>query len=232
MNPTDVTISVADGSFGAYLALPPAQPVAGVIVIQEFLGVNPAMRQIVDHYAAAGYLAIAPDLFWRLEPNLQLSDKKPEDMEKAFDLFGKFDVDLGIADLKATLAYLRAHPHSNGKVGTVGFCLGGKLAYLMATRSDADCNVSYYGVGIDALLSEGDQIQQPLLMHLAEQDEFVPLQAQATIQAHFGNNAHVTSYSYPNVSHAFARPDGVPYVEAAANLANERTMSFFQQNLA
>jgi carboxymethylenebutenolidase len=232
MNKTEVRISVADGSFSAYLVLSAAQPVAGVIVIQEILGVNATIRRVADRYAEAGYLAIAPDLFWRLEPNVQLSDRKPEDKEKSFDLFGKFDVDLGIEDLKATLAYLRAHPHSNGKVGTVGFCLGGKLAYLMATRSDADCNVSYYGVEIENLLTESAQIQKPLLMHIAEKDEYVPPEAQASIHADLNGNDRVILYSYPNVSHAFARLDGVPYVKAAAELANERTMSFLRQNLA
>ena len=137
-----VSIKAADGgNFDAYLVLP-ANPNGGTVVcIQEIFGVNHAMRDIAQYWADQGYVAIAPDLFWRQEPHVDITDGSDEEWQKAFSLYQGFDIEKGIADLQATVAYARGLAGSNGKVGTVGFCLGGKLAYLMACRSDTNCNV-------------------------------------------------------------------------------------------
>ncbi|NEO26021.1 MAG: dienelactone hydrolase family protein, partial [Kamptonema sp. SIO4C4] len=155
----EITIQASDGgSFQAYLATPNADLAPGVVMIQEIFGVNETMRGLADGYAAAGYLAIVPDLFWRQEAGVQLSDQKEADWKRAFELYQGFDEDKGTEDLIATLNTLRLMENCLGRVGTVGFCLGGKLAYLMATRSDADCNVGYYGVGIEKNLDEAETI--------------------------------------------------------------------------
>jgi carboxymethylenebutenolidase len=154
MTTQTITIPALSGdSFSAYLAAPSSQPRAGIVLIQEVLGVNKNMRQTADDYAKAGYLVFVPDLYWRLEPDVQLDPEDEKQWAKAFELLGAFDVDSGVEDLKATLSFLRQYPSSTGKVGSVGFCLGGKLAYFMATRTDADANVSYYGVEIDKNLA-------------------------------------------------------------------------------
>ena len=220
------------GAFKAYVEKPASGAGPVVICIQEIFGVNHAMRDIAKHWAEQGYIAIAPDLFWRQEPGVDITDKSEAEWQKAFSLFKGFDLDKGIDDLKATIAYARSMTGATGKVGTVGFCLGGKLAYLLACRSDADCNVSYYGVGIEELLGESGQIQKPLLMHIAEEDGFVPKEAQATIKEGLAHLAPVQIYSYPGMDHAFARIGGVPYDEANANLANGRSLEAFKTALA
>jgi carboxymethylenebutenolidase len=229
---SEVTIRAADGgSFSGYLATPKSGKGPGILVIQEIFGVNQVMRDITDGFAAQGYVALCPDLFWRQEPGIQITDKTEAEWARAFQLYQGFDEAKGADDLKATLAHLRALPACTGKAGSVGYCLGGKLAYLMATRSDADCNVGYYGVGIDKALDEASKITRPLMLHIAEKDQFCPPEAQAQIKATLGKNPKVTIHSYPGLGHAFARPGGEHYDKAAAETANKRTAEFFKQHL-
>lgn len=229
----DTTIKVSDGTFAAYVSAPKtASPVAGMLVVQEIFGVNQVMRDLCDSYAAQGYLAVCPDLFWRQEPGIQITDKSDAEWQRAFALFKGFDQDKGAQDLAASLAHLRKLPGSNGKAGTVGYCLGGKLAYLMAARSNSDCNVSYYGVGIDGALGEAGKIQKPLLMHIAAEDGYVPKDAQARIKQALGANEKVTIHVYEGTDHAFARVGGAHWNAAAAKLANDRTAAFLKKHLS
>jgi carboxymethylenebutenolidase len=229
---TEVTIRAADGgSFSAYLAAPKSGKGPGLVVIQEIFGVNKVMRDITDAFAAQGYVAMCPDLFWRQEPGIQITDKTDAEWKRAFALMQGFDQVKGVEDLKATLAALRKHPASSGKAGSVGYCLGGRLAYMMATRSDADCNVGYYPVGIQELLGEAKNIKKPLLLHIAEKDQFVPPEAQATIKQGLKDNKLVTIYSYPGADHAFARVGGQHYDKKAADQANQRTAEFLKKSL-
>jgi carboxymethylenebutenolidase len=228
----DITITAADGGkFTGYLATPKSGKGPGVLVAQEIFGVNEAMRGICDRLAAEGYVALCPDLFWRQEPGIQITDKTQAEWQRAFQLFQGFDIDKGIEDLKASLALLRKNPACTGKAGVVGYCLGGKLAYLMATRSDADCSVGYYGVGIEKSLDEASRITKPLMLHVAEKDQYCPPDAQRAIKETFGKHPQVTVHSYPNVDHAFARPGGQHFDTAAADQANARTRQFFKQHL-
>jgi carboxymethylenebutenolidase len=170
-------------------------------------------------------------LYWRLEPDVQLDPEDEKQWAKAFELLGAFDVDSGIEDLKASLSFLRRYPSSTGKVGSVGFCLGGKLAYFMATRTDADANVSYYGVDIDKNLAEATKIQKPLILHMSENDEYVSPSAQATIQQGLKDNPLVTIYRYEGVNHGFSRVGSSAYRKQAAELARDRTLAFLKQHL-
>ncbi len=232
MTDQNVTIpAFSGGSFSAYLAAPSTQPLAGIVLIQEVLGVNNNMRQTADDFAKAGYLVIVPDLYWRLEPDVQLDPEDEKQWAKAFELLAAFDVDSGIEDLKASLSFLRQYPSSTGKVGSVGFCLGGKLAYFMATRTDADANVSYYGVDIDKNLAEATKIQKPLILHMSENDEYVSPSAQATIQQGLKDNSLITIYRYEGVSHGFSRVGSSAYRKQAAELARDRTLAFLKQHL-
>ena len=228
----DTTIKVGDGSFTAYVSAPKgATKAAGILVIQEIFGVNQVMRDLCDGLAGQGYLAMCPDLFWRQESGIQITDKTEAEWARAFQLFQGFDQDKGAQDLSASLAHLRKLPGCNGKAGTVGYCLGGKMAYLMAARSDADCNVSYYGVAIDAALGEANGIKKPLLMHIAAEDKYVPREVQAKIKQALGANGKVTIHVYEGMDHAFARVGGAHYGAAAAKLANDRTAAFFKKHL-
>lgn len=226
------TITTKDGSFSAYVARPSQSPAAAVVVIQEIFGVNAVMREITDGLAAQGYLAICPDLFWRIEPDIDITDQSEAEWKRAFELFNAFDVDAGVSDIAATIATIRKDPGCNGKVGAVGFCLGGLLAFLTATRTDVDAAVSYYGVGIENRLPEAEKLSRPLLMHIAEEDQFVPKPAQAAILAALKNDKLIEIHTYAGRDHAFARRGGEHYNEADAKLAGGRTLAFFEKNLA
>ena len=229
----DILIDAADpGRFSAYLAEPAGTgPAPGMLVIQEIFGVNANVRAIADDYAARGYIALAPDLFWRQQPGVQLDSTTQAGWDEAMKFYQGFSETKGAEDLIASLAWLRTHKRLNGKAGAVGYCLGGKLAYLMATRSDSDATVGYYGVGIEGSLGEAGAITKPLILHVAEKDGFCPPEAQAKIRAGLASITHVTVYSYPGVDHAFARKGGDHYDAAAATLADGRTAQFFEQNL-
>ena len=221
------TVKARDGgSFQAYVAMPAKTPAPGLVVIQEIFGVNKVMRDLTDSFAAMGYVAICPDIFWRIEPGIDITDQSEAEWQKAFELFGKFDVDTGVQDLIATLDHVRGMPECTGKAGSVGYCLGGKLAYLMATRSSADANVSYYGVGLDELVGEAKTIAAPYLAHVAEKDGFVPPEAQAKFVPVLEAHPKATVHVYKGRDHAFARVGGKHYDKAAADLANVRTRDF------
>mgnify|MGYP000462917674 CR=1 FL=1 len=229
----ELTIQGKDGSFSAYVALPDtSSPAPGVVVAQEIFGVNQVMREVCDWLAGAGFVAVCPDLFWRIEPGIQLTDKTEAEWKRAFELFGLFDVDKGIADMQATLAALRGHEACNGKAGSVGYCLGGKITFLMATRSDSDASVGYYGVGLGDLLGEAGNIDKPLMLHIAEKDQFSSAEEIAKVKDGLAANPKATVHIYEGQDHAFARPGGEHYNEAAARLANGRTVDFFKEHLA
>jgi len=230
MSAETVTLSTGDGDFTAYLAHPASEPAAAIVVIQEIFGVNAFVREVCDRLAAQGYLAIAPDLFWRIEPGIDLTDHTDADWKRAFELYNAFDVDAGVKDIATTIDWTR--PKSSGKVGAIGFCLGGLLAYLTATRTDSDASVAYYGVGIEKFTAEADKLANPLLLHIAEEDQFVPKAAQAQILAALKNHARVETYSYPGRDHAFSRTGGDHYNADDAAKAAERTLAFFKKALA
>ncbi|HEX2816414.1 MAG TPA: dienelactone hydrolase family protein [Phenylobacterium sp.] len=226
------TITTADGTFSAYVARPAKPKAPAVVVIQEIFGVNQVMRDITDGLAGQGYLAICPDLFWRIEPGIDITDRSDAEWKRAFELFNAFDVEAGVGDIAATIAHVRADPGCDGKVGAVGYCLGGQLAFLTATRTDADASVSYYGVGLENRVAEAEKLTHPLLMHIAEDDQFVPRPAQAVILAALKDHPQVEIHTYPGCDHAFAREGGDHFNAAAAKLANGRTLTFFQKTLS
>ena len=229
---TMITIPSKDGkSFSAYLAQSAKMPAPVVIVIQEIFGVTDELKAKCDTLAKEGFIAVCPDLFWRLEPGLNLNSTVDADRAKAFDLFSKFDVNKGIDDLRAVMHTFKSHADSNGKMGCVGYCLGGKLAFLMACRAPLDASVSYYGVGLDQLLGEASSIKGKLMLHIAEGDKFVSPAAQQVIKEGLKDNKHVAIHSYAGVDHAFSREGGDSYDEKASALAYERTITFFRSNL-
>ncbi len=228
----DITINGPDGKFGAYLATPSAGRGPGIVVIQEIFGINQVMRDYTDAYAARGYFALCPDLFWRQEPGVQLTDKTEAEWKRAFALMEGFDADAGIKDIQASINHLRKAKGATGKVGAVGYCLGGFLAYLTACRTDSNASVGYYGVNIATKLDEAKNIKHPLMLHMAGKDQFVPPDAQKQMIDGLKDNRHVTLHQYPEMDHAFAREGGDHYDKACAELANGRTATFFRQHLS
>ena len=232
MKKSNIKVSTPDGTFGGYWAAPDAGAAPGVLVLQEIFGVNRFLRDRCDWLAGEGFSAFCPDLFWRLEPNIDISGKSDADMQRAFDLFGKFDIETGMKDVAASLRALREEKSCSGKVGAMGFCLGGQLAYLTAARTDADASVGYYGVSIETRLEEASSITNPLMLHIAEEDGFVPKEAQAKITAALAKHKTTTLHHYAGRDHAFAREGGENYHEEDAHLANKRTLDFLQKHLA
>ena len=230
-----LTVTTPDGAFSAYVARPAAASEGGkvpaVVVIQEIFGVNAVMRGVCDDLAAQGYLAVCPDLFWRIEPGIDITDQSEAEWKRAFELYNAFDVEQGVEDIAATIAAVRADPGCAGKVGSVGFCLGGLLSFLTATRTDVDASVCFYGVGIDQFVGEAATLDTPLMLHIAEEDQFVAKPAQAAIKAALNNHAGVEIFSYPGRDHAFARKGGEHYDAADALIAETRTLDFFKQTL-
>ena len=224
-----ISIAIGDDQFGAYLAKPTTALRGGVIVIQEIFGVNDDIKATADWLADEGYLALAPDLFWRQERHISLSAANDADVQKAFSLMIGYDDDLGIRDIQASIDYLR--DQGCPKIGTIGFCLGGRMVYLSACRTDADAHASYYGVGIQDMLDEARDITAPTLIHIAGADEFVPPEAQAAIAEGLAAHNQVEVHIYQGKDHAFARHNGMHYDAAATKLAHERTLTLFSEAL-
>lgn len=228
------TISIAtlsaDATFSAYVARPQATPSAAIIVIQEIFGVNKGIRQKCDKLAADGYLAVAPDLFWRLEPGVELDPDVEAEFQRALDLMGRFDQQVGIRDIEATIHHIRREMGVE-RVGCVGYCLGGRLAFMTAARTDIDASVGYYGVGIDGLLREKHAISRPLMLHIPTEDGFVDKDTQAAMHAGLDTHPRVTLHDYVGLDHGFATEIGKRRDEAAATLADGRTAAFFETHL-
>jgi carboxymethylenebutenolidase len=218
------------GEFDAYLALPASGYGPGIVVLQEIFGINQYLRDVADWYAAHGFVALVPDLFWRIQPGIELDDKA--DWKRAIELYQEIDETKAVEDAAAALTFLRKHPACSGRAGALGFCMGGNLAYLLSVRFKPDCAVGYYGVSIEKSLDEAKNLNSPLLLHIAGLDKFCPPQAQAQIHATLDANPLVTIHDYAHMDHAFARTGGEHHNAAAAELANLRSLEFLVNHLA
>jgi carboxymethylenebutenolidase len=227
-----ITVLTPDGAFEAYVARPTTQgPAPAIVVIQEIFGINADMRAHCDALAEQGYIAVCPDLFWRLEPGVELSDASEAEWGKAMDLYNRFDVDKGVQDVAATMEEARTLLGSSGKIGVMGFCMGGLLTFLTAARYGGDAAVAYYGGGTHKYADEFEKLQTPLIMHLGDADEFINRDARETIARAAALVEHVTVYTYAGQNHAFAREGGKHFNAEAAALAHERSMAFFERHL-
>jgi len=226
-----IDASDGSGSFSAYVAEPEGTPRGAIVVIQEIFGVNPGIRKKCDDWAAQGYLALAPDLFWRLEPGIELDPDIPDQFQQALGWMNRFDQNKGIEDIESAIRAARAKLGGHGKVGVVGYCLGGRIAFMTATRTDTNATVGYYGVGIDNLLGEKHAIAHPVLLHIAGADHFVTPDVQAKMHAGLDDHPKVTLFDYPGEDHGFAAEMGKRRSEAAAQLADERTAAFFAEHI-
>ncbi|MDD2326394.1 MAG: dienelactone hydrolase family protein [Alphaproteobacteria bacterium] len=229
---SQIQITTLDGTiFNALLAMPEGGNGSGLILIRGLFSKDDALLDLAKHYASLGFITVCPDLFHRQREDLEQTQHHETDWELAARLYKSFDVEAGVRDLLGTLAHIRQMPECGGKVGTVGYCLGARLAYLMATRSDVDCAVSYYGVGIDKMLDEMYDIRSPYLIHLAENDKLMPPSTQQRITTVLAKNKHITVHVYPCAEHGFARKSSMAYNPELAAQANERTDSFLKEVL-
>jgi len=226
-----IIINGRDGAFGAYIARPEALPAPAVVVLQELFGVNSDIRKHCDELAEQGFIAVAPDLFWRQEPGVDLSVTSEPDWQHGLRLYQVYNRDAGARDVKDTADTVAKMPECTGKIAVLGYCLGALMTFLTAVRYSVDAAVAYHGGDTDKYLGEVDGLHAPLLMHLAEEDEFISKPAQAAIKAALATKPSATVYSYPGQRHAFSRHNGAHYNAAAAVLANRRTSEFLVRQL-
>src|SRR3984885_108839 len=226
-----ITIEARDGAFAAYIVRPKALPAPAVIVLQELFGVNADIRKTCDELAEQGFVAVAPDLFWRQEPGVDLSVTSDADWQHGLRLYQAYDRDAGVRDIQDTLNAVAKLPECTGKIVVQGYCLGALMTFLTAVRCHVDAAVAYHGGDTEKYLGEVQNLHAPLLMHLGEEDEFISNAAQAQIKAALASKENATVYGYPGQRHAFARHNGTHYNAAAAALANGRTSEFLQRQL-
>jgi carboxymethylenebutenolidase len=227
-----IVIASPDGTFRAYTARPKTSPASAVIVLQELFGGNADIRKHCDELAEQGFLAVAPDLFWRQEPGVDLSVTSEADWRHGLRLYQAYDRDAGVKDVRDTIDAVRNLPDCNGKVALLGYCLGALMVFMTAVRNEGiDAAVWYHGSDTEKYLGEVDGLHAPLLMHLAEEDEFISKAAQAELKTALAGKPNATVYSYPGQNHAFSRHNGAHYNAAAAALANGRTSEFLHQQL-
>ncbi|WP_053136085.1 dienelactone hydrolase family protein [Pseudomonas sp. MIACH] len=218
-------------TFRGYLAVPASGTGPGLVLGQEIFGVNANMRAVADLYAEEGYVVLVPDLFWRMERNVDLGYTE-QDFAKAIDFFQRLDLDLAVDDISASFAKLKTLDQVEGDdFGFVGFCMGGKLAYLTATRTKAACSVGFYGMGIENYLDEVDNIRGRLVLHFAENDAYCDAQAREKISSALKGNKGSQIYVYPNVDHAFARAGSDHFDKPAALMAHERTIAALKREI-
>ncbi len=228
MTGTTITVAAGDGgTFNAYVSTPESGSGPGIVLLQEIFGVNRSMRAVADYYAEEGYVVIVPDLFWRIEPGIELGYSDAE-VQQARGYKQQFDIDTSIDDIAATIAALRALPQCVGKVGVLGFCLGGRLAFLTAARTDVDCAVSYYGGGIEQSLDEAGQIRCPMALHFGGDDSHIPMDAVAQVQGALAGRDDVEIYIYPGAGHGFAASARASYDKPAAMMAHSRSIALFR----
>lgn len=221
-------IQALDGfTFDSYMAVPESGTGPGLIVVHDIFGINETMRRRCDFYAQNGFVAICPDLFARQA----MPPYEESELDKAARLYKNFDVEAGVRDLLATLACFRKIQSGNGKVGVLGHCLGGRMAFLMATRSDVDCAVGYDNVGIDTFLDEIYDIRMPLLLHFGEQDKLMPSTSRARLLRALSKNPVIQTQIYTGADHGFSVSDSTKYQPECAKVAQERTLAFFNEYL-
>src|SRR5271170_3236909 len=226
-----ITINGRDGAFGAYIARPKVLPAAAIVVLHEVFGVNADIRKTCDELAEQGFVAVAPDLFWRQEPGVDLSVTSEADWQHGLRLNQAYDRDAGARDVKDAANVAAKLPECAGKVAVLGYCLGGLMTFLTAVRYGVDAAVVYHGGDTEKYLGEIDGLHAPLLMHLAEEDEFISKSAQAQIKAALTGKPNTTVYSYQGQNHAFSWHGGAHYNAEAAALSHERTNEFLRQQL-
>lgn len=223
------------GRFAGWLALPDVPKAPAVVVVQYICGVNEPMRRIADKLAGNGFVALVPDLYWRIRPGVALNNDpsapSPDETAQALALNQQFDDEAGVADLRTSLDWLRAHPQCNGHAGVLGYCLGGRMAYLMAARSNSEANVGYYGVNIRKYIAEAPQVSGPLMLHFAESDTICLPDERAEIMAALKSNMQVSMFLYDKMGHQFALPGGLSYSQPAADLADTRSTTFLKSHL-
>jgi carboxymethylenebutenolidase len=220
-----VEIPVPEGKgFSGYLSLPRSGQGPGLVLIQEIFGVNADMRRAADAWSEEGYVVLVPDLFWRIQPGIELGYDGRE-RAQAFAYFQQFDIDQGVADIGAALESLKSRPECTGEVAALGYCLGGLLAYLAAARLELNAAVSFYGGRIESHIAEAERIRCPLLLIYGGKDQHIGPEARERVARALAGKPNVTVAVYPDAGHAFANPGRVEYHRLSDQLAHSQALA-------
>lgn len=216
--------------FTGYLATPSEKKAPGIILIQEIFGVNSHIKSVADLYAKAGYVVLAPDVFWRVQPGVELG-YTPDDMQKGMSLIKQCDQEQILTDLGCAIDVLKAQPQFAGKLGAVGYCLGGSLSYRLATHDLVDCAVGYYGGNIEQCLGEANNLHCPLMLHFGAKDTHITLSSVDKIRTALDGKGHVEIYVYENADHGFNCDQRPSYERESAMLAYGRSQILLNKTL-
>jgi carboxymethylenebutenolidase len=221
------------GELTAYLALPESGSGPGLIVIQEIFGVNGYIKGVCERLAELGYVAMAPDLYWRLEPGIAIDEKEPGGLQTAFATVARLDFAKAGDDAIAALEHLRALPEvAGGRAGIIGFCLGGGISYMVAALSDPVTCVSYYGSAIPNALQLAGQVRCPILFHFGGADDYIPADKQQAVREAFAQNPQAEFHVHEGAGHAFDNYNAAMFHhERAAREAWEQTVEFLKRTL-
>ncbi len=217
--------------FSGYLCTPPSGNGPGLLLIQEIFGVNSHIREVAELYAQAGFVVLAPDLFWRVKADVELTYSN-SDFAQGLDIANKLNMEQVLSDLSDAINTLKELPAVTAKIGSVGYCLGGTLSYRLATHNNVAASVSYYGGSIAQALDEAKDLNTPLLMHFAELDKYIPAASLEKIRTALSNNSHSTIHYYPGVDHGFNCDQRGAYNRQAAMLAFARSVEFLHKHLS
>jgi carboxymethylenebutenolidase len=230
-NSSWIDIATADGSFGAYLSLPRGGKGPGIVLLQEIFGVNQHIRNVADQYAADGYVVLAPDMFWRQAPRIELAYDDAS-WKRAVELMQANDFTKAQADIAATVHALRALPATGGeKVASIGFCYGGRLSFHTAANGLVDAAVCYYGGGIQNALERASQVKVPMVLHFGGADAHIPAEAVKSIAETFDDNEQVAIHVYAGAQHGFNCNHRASYQQRAAAQAHGNTLLFLGETL-
>jgi len=227
----DIEVEVHGQRMPAYLAVPDQPRAGGVVLIHEIFGLNKSIRSIADRFAEAGFLTVCPDLTWRQGNTGELEPGTEQALEEGRRRMEQLTDDQMLDDIKAAVLHLRETEQCNGRVATVGYCMGGRLAWLMGCRGDTQANVAYYGTRIERLLGECVKLSRPFMMHIGEKDPHIPAETRQRIKERLCPVAGMSIHTYPEVGHGFARPGATGAEAQAAEMANQRTVDFLNLNL-
>lgn len=223
-------IQVEDGMLEAFVAEAAKPDAPVVLVLHELFGVNQDIRTTCRELSSRGFTAIAPPLFWREAPGLDLNSWSDADWKKGFELYGTYDFNRGVRDIAAVIAAARALTPGT-RVGVMGFCLGGLMTFLTLAGTDADAGVAYYPGGIEQHLAEAPKVRAPMIIHLGTSDEYISPAAQEQVKQAFAGRHNVQIFTYEGMSHAFARHTGTHYDAHSAAIANDQTYLFLASQL-
>jgi carboxymethylenebutenolidase len=226
-----LTVTTNDGgSMPAFVARPASGGGPGLVVLQEIFGVTPYMQGRARDLATLGYLAVVPELYWRLGPNIVTDEQTEAGLQEAFGYFGRLDFERAVDDAIATLEHVRALPETSGKAGVLGFCLGGRLAYEVGVRANPDVVVAYYGSGTADRLEDAAQLRAPVIFHFGGADPYLPPDQAQRIEAAFAGHPAAEFHSHPGAGHAFDNFRApIFYHEGASAAAWPQTVAFLKR---